>query len=547
MVAKNLIFLTNYKYIRIKNQTRGNMVFQEVLHRNLVHYGSQNIHDENFSVSDFSERTINGFYKYLVKIILHAEGDYRGRKKKPNERKFWFLSDNGIYASVLRDFKKNQIAKTLSQQRLEPKWLMLEEGRTEPKQIGIGDFKFLFARKSSSSYHANNSTKDQGNGYTHSYNFENWIKQVYFIAERQFSQILQHQEKYGSKDKKYAKLVKYILSNDDYKSQYLDSSGVDYIKVNKSIFFSEFQRFRYGCNEQFGTYIKKVICWDKHSVYLINEVARESLDGLGRVYTTIGSLNKEFRYKILKGHREFDFGSSIQVVLLNLYYMGLRHPSRKVIFDYDLIKKDFPLHYSLITDKDRFRHSVKCRFSTFLNPIDIDGAKKIITQMTMDPNYKRVMGKYSHKDSGFKKHKEQLKLVKDFCEEAKIIREKVLSRFYYQNADFNYYLVFGGISIKQIPSLIDDEIKKNNKKLKGKGRGKKKDNRILFHLYCLFENILRNRMIEFFEQRSNGRIYQIHDCVIVEDSFNQSFNIKDLTDYIYDTEGFNVKISHKQY
>ncbi len=467
--------------------------------------------ENSYGYIDFTKYHHNsrdGFYTSLTNIVVQGTAN----PKKHKDREGQILGYQ-IYSKHIHNFKRNKIV----------------------KDIGIDK---ILHKAYSSTYHANNS-RGESNGYSHWYLFDESVNNANYMANYRLKKMIERNEKYENTNEKYKDIMIYILTIG---AKPRDKHTINYIKIDKQNFIAEYQWFIEGLSEQFSIVLNRVFYWDKHFVYVDNssfkEVDNESLDGYGRSYTPIGVLSKELRKRLLKGHIELDIETTAQTIFLNLYYMN----TIKGVINTDLKqwKKDFPEHYKLITDKKMFRYKIAGLFK-----VDTKTAKKIITHLTYSPNA-NVLHAYAKDKAPSVKAKIKVGL-KPFLREAKKIRKAVLDKFYYQENDHNSHLKIGNLKLKEFKPLIDEEIRINNLKLKGKGRGKKLDDRIAFRINELVEHQIREKMITLLEYYSkNECIYQIHDAVIIKE-LPKELSINKILGYINKELGFIIAIIQEQY
>jgi len=246
------------------------------------------------------------------------------------------------------------------------------------------------------------------------------------------------------------------------------------------------------------------------------------------VHTTLGSIPKDVRHILLDGYTEIDINSAIQFVLVNLYHLNTLIQYKKNSIT--TVEKEFPSHYSLLANKQRFRDRYSKAFRC-----DEALAKKIITSISYSPK-KRIIYKYMKERKYVSRHSNRTqtwefsskqivdgkKLITPHVTETIKLRDAVLGKFYDQEGDRNKHFKLGNLLVKDFKNLIDEDIKKNNKKLKGNGRGKSLDDRRVYRIYELVEHQIRSEMISYIKSKGGENIYQLHDCVIFKGDIDAS-------------------------
>lgn len=444
---------------------------------------------------------INGFYTSLTKIMLDG---MQNPKKDDNG----LLKGYHIHSKLINNFERNKLV----------------------KDIGI---KNILYKANNATYHANNS-RGASNGYPYWYIFSDWIGKANQITNYRLEKMIKHNKEYAHTGKKYKQIINDILTI-GYRPR--NKRTINYIKIDKLHFIQEYSLFKRGLSEQFSIVLNRVFYWDKNSVYVDNTVYNKSMDGYGRVYTLIGLLSKELRKRLLSGHVELDIETTAQWIFLNLHYMNTIKGS--INTDLKQWRKDFPEHYKLVTDKKKFRYKIASLFHT-----DVQTAKKIITHLTYSPNA-NILHTYAKEKAPSVKAKIKVGL-KPFIREAKILRTSILEKFYYQEDDHNPHLKIGSLKLKEFKPLIDEEIRVNNLKLKGNGRGKKLDDRRTFRISELVEHQIREKMITLLEYYSKDNIYQVHDALIIR-SLPKELDINTIQKHIKEVLGFNISISSEIY
>nr|WP_321466406.1 hypothetical protein [uncultured Desulfobulbus sp.] len=406
----------------------------------------------------------------------------------------------------------------------------------------------FFEKSPNSTYHKNNGKCSEKNGYSHWYRYSDFTINCFNIALYLTKRQILYNRTYKVHEKYHQNKIKSVFNKTDETN---NTNGL--CKINKRIFLYLYSQFRKGICNDFIKILKKSLFCDDEYVYFDNNAISSSLDGFGREYTTIGNLSKDFRKFILKGYTEIDIDCAIQSILVNLYYYNTLKPWIKV--DFKELKNDYPSHHKMMADKNRFRDSVCFKFKC-----ELPMAKQIITSISYSPN-RRIIYEYCEKrkypivmengtryfDFPKKRILECRKLIDPLVEETKKLREKVLEKFYYQNNDFNTGIKIGNIFIKNFKKLIDEDIETDNiikrQKIKGYGKGKSLEDRILFRIYQLVECQIRNKMIQFLESKNINEHYQLHDCVI----FKGDVEVKELMRFIYEELRMIILFSKKVY
>lgn len=402
----------------------------------------------------------------------------------------------------------------------------------------------FFERHQDSTYHRNNSHQSESNGYSHWYIYSDLIQDSWNLANYLTYRSIKHSNKYGHLDELYKSKVKDSLHHK------IDENNLDlYIKMDNRIFLKSYKLFNEGAFDGFLNILYKIKGSDYGNVYIDNSVTSESLDGYGRAHTTLGSIPKSVRYILLDGYTEVDINSAIQSILINLYYLNTLIKNKKN--DLKLLKNDFPSHYFLHTNKNRFRDKYSSTFKC-----DEALAKKIITSISYSPK-SRIIYKYMKKrkylfqGSNFSRmyefsRKQMLagnELIQPHITETIKLRDAVLEKFYYQEGDSNEYFKFGNLFVKYFKKLIDEDIRKNNKKQKGNGRGKSLSDRRIYRIYELVEHQIREEMISYIKSKGGENIYQLHDCVIFKGEIDPS----ELKCHIFQKLNILVSFSKEKY
>ncbi len=454
--------------------------------------------------SKYHHNTILGFYNSLSNLIIEASAN----PKKNDDNK---LQGYHIYSKSIQNFKRNKIVQDI-------------------------DIDNIAHRAYRSTYHANNSRKES-NGYSHWYLFDEWVSNANSIANTRLIKMIQHNQKYEHTNEKYKNIVKEILNSCPHIK---NKENTDYIKIHKYYFIPEYKNFKNGLSEQFSIVLNRVFYWDEDYVYVdnssYNQIYNESLDGNGRSYTLVGLLSRDLRKRLLQNHVEYDIDTTAQTIFLNLYYMNTIKGCNS--FNLKQLKKDFPEHYQLLTDKRLFRLKISHFFK-----VNSEEAKKIITHITYSPNSNVIHTYIKDKSAPTKSIAKDG--MKAFIKESKQIRKVVLEKFYYQKNDHNPNLKIGDLFLKEFKPLIDEVIRINNLKLKGNGRGKKRDDRIAFRITELIEHQIRECMISIFEKLNVDNIYQIHDAVIIDKPL-KNFHTKMIEAYVKKHLDFTISVSQKQ-
>lgn len=430
--------------------------------------------------------SLDGLVKILVRVLSYAEANKHFDENGNND-------GNHIMYSEFKLLKRNKLAQKFIYENV--------DGYGNSK----GESLPFFLRSPNSTYHANNA-RFGSNGYSHWYLYSNIISKSLSEAYAHFSKAFGIYTKFSESVNKFEDSInKVTLVPDD-----LDISK--YLVIPKERFSFIVNKFIEGIYEGGSLLINRAMYADENFVYVLNEVnSSNRLGGKCRQYTTIGSLRKDVRNYILSGYKEIDLGASVQTLFLNAYYNNK--------LNLETVKLEFPKHYELITQKKLFRSKLASIFK-----VNEDDAKAIITSITYSPN-SRIIFKFCNK-RGFsvKRTKQCKEFINPFIEETKIIREKILIKFYNEN--------------DKVKSMIDKDIALANEKLSGKGKGKSLDDRRVFRIYEMFEYVVRTAMVNYVSL-NNEVVYQIHDCVI----FKNDVDCRKMLEYINDKTKFNVGCS----
>lgn len=484
--------------------TNNNLIFKQIFCEHLSQIITKINYDKgktyhHLALKGFVETTFKIYYKCL---LARRHIDQNGKK---------VFDGYHIYCNDLKVLRMNKI------------------------YIDLNDE--LFIRKSNSTYHSNNKIYGKSNGYSHWYDFSYFLRQVIKGFRHKFIEYYKFNSKYQSVLQSYYNKTEKILATTQNNISNKDSIG-SIFKIKKSILRNEWRLFIRFKNDQFPFILNHILYWDDEYVYVNNIINGndEYLDNLGRIYTLLGLLKKDFRERILKGYTEFDLNCSIQTLLINGFYMNSFIQSKNI--DLTTFKIDFPEHYQLLYNKKIYRLIIGNCFDT-----TEDIGKKIITHCSYSP---KSNFSYSYLKNKSPKTKKLSKIrIQKFIDEVVEIRKVVLSKFYYQNDDLNPNIKIGDLKLSDFPRLIDEGIKQTNIKKNIGGRGKKKEDRIIFRINELLEHQIRKCLIQYLSTFNGNNIYQIHDAVI----FKNTMNIlsADLEQIIYNKLRFVVKFETKEY
>lgn len=431
---------------------------------------------------NISTQGLNGYIKQAIRIIYLAQN-------KPKMHKDGYFLGYHIHSKFLRNINRNKISNCIE----------------------------LFNRAYGSTYHANNS-KGKSNGYTHWYTFSDVLNTIIKRAESRLILAIKHEKQFGKK--------KYKLNLKELDEDF-DTKNCFKISIGKFVF--EYNAFINHLNPQCSILLKNVVGKKGKYIYINNQCKEDPWnENLGREYTILGILNKEMRKRLFSGYSEFDIDCAIQSVMLNLYSIN---PLKYKSFEFN--KSKFPEFYNLIQNKKLNRYYYASAFNT-----NIETAKQIITHLSFSPNA-NVIYSYCKNKSPKTKVKAKNK-IKNFKKESNELRKNILDKFYYNIQ--NSYFKIGSLKIGNIPKIIDEEIRVNNLKLKGKGRGKKKEDRIMFRLYELIEREIRGTLMNYIKSKGIEDIYQIHDCVLFK---NDSITIQELQNQIKKELNINISLTGK--
>jgi hypothetical protein len=400
----------------------------------------------------------------------------------------------------------------------------------------------FFEKAPESTYHRNSSTRTERNGYSHWYRYSDLILESVNTAIGLAVRQIKHTEIFAGHEDAHKSRIRSAL-NKSIGSQTVESS----IKIRKVVFLKLYKQFKNGLCDDFLVLLNNCIGSDSEYAYIENKVLRTTLDEQGREYTTVGTFSKNFRSAILNSYTEIDINSAIQSVLVNLYYMNTIIQNKKTSLS--TLKDDFPAHYELLTDKNRFRRKYSYNFRC-----DESMAKEIVTSISYSPK-SRIIYKYCKQREYYDDELRRSypfspesilrckKLVEPYIAETTKLRKNVLEKFYHQNGDTNKSFKIGNIRVKDFKGMIDTDIQEHNQTLKGKGRGKSLDDRRLYRIYELVERLIRLKMIEFIESKGISEYYQLHDCVI----FDGKIDTKELRQFIYQELNMIISFSEKTY
>jgi hypothetical protein len=342
---------------------------------------------------------------------------------------------------------------------------------------------------------------------------------------------IKYNQKYQPNEKKHREIARSVLNN----TKVAASTNSSDLKISKYIFFSLYKQFKMGLCDDFLNLLYKSKCSDDCYVYIDNSVISSSLDGNGREYTTIGSLSKQTRHLILAGYTEVDVSTAIQSVLVNLFYMDTLVQYRDTTLS--ALPKDFPSHYGLIIDKNQYRDRICCAFKCdhryakeLITSISYSPKRRYVYKSTKQRNYIETGSNYAREASFSPKQIVKCKkLIEPFVKETIQLRKAVLGNFYNRKQGCNKSFKVGKILVSEFKNMIDEEIRLQNGKLKGKGRGKSLDDRRLYRIYELIEHQIRTEMINYINSLGYKDCYQLHDCII----FKGDLDINSLKKHIY--------------
>lgn len=444
----------------------------------------------------YDNRALNGLCNYVVRILkdMYSYPHYNKGIKA--------IDGYHIDSTIFRNLKLNKLCK----------YFIEYSSTCDGDKVTKRSFPF-FLRAERSTYHRNNSRTGY-NGYAHWYVPGDLIIKILNHSISIMNQILSFEHQYGNKEQEYINKLKTVLK--------IDLSNEDthkYLKIHKNKIKSCFIFWKNGKYLQFSTIINNAVGIDGNYICIKNNI-KETLNGKGRKYTILGSISKEFRKFLLEDYIEIDLSSGIQTVLVNLYYNKYLYPNRYS----SEFKKEFPMHHAFLTYKNKFRKNVSKLFNC-----NLEMAKKILTSISYSPN-SRIIHKYcTQRNLSPERTLKCKKFIEPFIEEAKILRDTVLLK-YYENDEEN-------------KKIIDFDIQEHNKTLKGNGRGKSLKDRKLFRLYTIYEKQIRDAMIEYLIFNDVENIYQLHDCVI----FDKNIDLSNMPNYIYKYAKFNCKFSKEIY
>lgn len=390
----------------------------------------------------------------------------------------------------------------------------------------IAQYFTFFTRSDRSTYHRNNSKQSEKNGYSHWYIYSDFILSSIETA----MYLTMRQIKYQTHETIHKGIARSVLNN----TKVAAPNSSD-LKVSKLIYLRLYQQFKIGLCDDFLNLLYKSKCSDDRYVYIDNSVISSSLDGYGREYTTIGSLSKQTRQLILTGYTEVDVSTAIQSVLVNLFYMDTLVQCRDTTLS--ALHKDFPSHHGLMINKKRYRDKIcyafKCDHRTakeLITSISYSPKRKYIYKLTKQRNYIVTGSNYVREVSFAPKQIVNCKkLIEPFVKETIQLRKAVLENFYNRKQGCNECFKVGKIRVSAFKNMVDEEIRLQNRKLKGKGRGKSLDDRRLYRIYELIEHQIRTEMINYINSLGYKDCYQLHDCII----FKGDLDINSLKNYIY--------------
>jgi hypothetical protein len=389
----------------------------------------------------------------------------------------------------------------------------------------------FFTRSDESTYHRNNSKQPEKNGYSHWYIYSDLIHSSIEVAMYLTMKQLKYHQKYQPHETKHKRIAISVKNN----TKVAAPTNSSDLKISKYIFFSLYKQFKRGLCDDFLNLLYKSKRSDDRYVYIDNSVISSSLDGYGREYTTIGSLSKQTRHLILNGYTEVDVSTAIQSVLVNLFYMDTLVQFRKTILS--TLPTDFPSHYELMVNKERYRKKICFAFTCdqrtakeLITSISYSPKRRYIYKFTKQRDYIATGSNYRHEVSFVPRQIVNCKkLIEPFIKETIKLRKSVLENFYYQKQDCNEFFKVGKIRVSEFKNMVDEEIRLQNRKIKGKGRGKSLDDRRVYRIYELIEHQIRTEMINYIDSLGYKDCYQLHDCII----FKGDLDIDSLENYIY--------------
>jgi len=441
----------------------------------------------------------------------------------------------------------------------------------------------FFGRAERSTYHVNNGRWDlnESNGYTHWYVIKKDMWRIYTEAKMSMLHQDQHNKKYAGK---FAKSAKPYAKSVPKVTKY-EQIPEGCFSVGKKQFEAEFKLFERGKSPGFCTILKNVRCTSEKCVYINNESKRtrkcknlnnpvkyeseipelrtdESMRGRGRIYSTLSSLDKDMRKRLLPGWVEIDVQASVQSVLMSLVKIDFTKEQTKD-FTFDLSadestlrpEKDtlnlFPKHQKLLKDTGLFRTTFAPHTGGSKN------VKQAITQMSYAPR-SNINRKYGTDPKQKAKAKKPLKEFKYECSHLQNYCLQTLYNAANCGTNLNYRM--GDLTVGDIKSLVDEEIAIQDKLAQEKqerkhpGVKKRKRNlkpRIMFRIYELLESLIRKSMTNYVFE--NGRlttsgkhnILQIHDCLLMPTPCK--INLKELSDYVFKDTLLRVKFSIDPY
>ncbi|MGL1862394.1 MAG: hypothetical protein OCC46_07725 [Pseudodesulfovibrio sp.] len=446
----------------------------------------------------FTDRRLKGFTHQVTKILAFA-------KDKPLGEPF---SHDGTEHIRIVDpsFHDNHIEQHVRSYHIHSD--LLKKYKRNP----IGKhFEHWFKESPNSGYHINNAgSGKKSNGYTKWYYLGVDLIDIIDTANTLFMNALKFQ-KHGYEHVNIDESIGAIpFVEPDFQ---MDTKK--YFKVKWELFLHEVELFNEHDNPQGLYLLRQMLFQDEEFVYLNNFIHDESLDGKGRTYSVLGSLDSDIRERLLPGYVELDINASLQSTLLSLVALNTLKPWKEV--DYARFKSALPLLHKLTgtdLEKKLFRHSFASAFGVPVKKVhkrDVD-AKTIITHLTMAPK-SNYLYKYC-KDKGPKRVALAKRCAEPFIKECLILRKIILDKFYYCKTDENRNYKIGNLYIRDIPGMVDEQIRIDNLKLKGKGRGKVKEDRIMARIYELVEHEMRKEIVTYMESKGVDEIYQVHDCVI---------------------------------
>lgn len=474
-------------------------------------------------------------YTYNLKLVLrHKIIKEIDRRRSFSDIQYHHLAMTGLV---------DTLARIIQYSNQKPKYCIISKKlkRLEGYHIYSNDIQVLnrnkitkyftfFTRRDRSTYHRNSSMQSEKNGYSHWYSYSDLvmssIKTAMYLTMKQ----VKYHQKYQTHEAMHKRILTSVLHN----TKVAAPNSSD-LKISRSIYFRLYRQFEKGLCDDFLTLLYKSKCSDDRYVYIDNSVISSSLNGYGREYTTIGSLSKQTRHLILTGYTEVDVSTAIQSVLVNLFYMDTLVQCRKTILS--TVLKDFPSYCELMVNKKRYREKIcyafKCDHRTakeLITSISYSPKRRYIYKFTKQRNYIATSSNYVRECSFSPKQIVSCKkLIDPFVKETTQLRKAVLENFYYRKQDCNEYFKVGKIRISEFKNLVDEEIKLQNRKMKGKGRGKSLEDRRLYRIYELIEHQIRTEMINYINSLGYKDCYQLHDCII----FEGDLDIISLKKYIY--------------